>query len=72
MRKSGKILTFSRQKCDLSNFNVMWSIETNIHAPVLLNLLNLLRKRDKMLGKPHILSLFPNLFNKFNRTWALM
>ena len=34
-----------------------------IHAPVLLNLFNLLRKRDKMLGKPHILSLFPNLFN---------
>ena len=33
-------------------------------AHVLLNLLNELRKRDKMLG---ILSLFPNLFNKFNK-----
>ena len=25
-----------------------------------------------MLGKPHILSLFPNSFNKFNKTWALI
>ena len=37
-------------------------------ALVLLNLLNLLRKRDKMLDKPHVLSLFPNSFNKFNKT----
>ena len=42
--------------------------EYNIHALVLLNLLNSLRKRDKMLGKPRILSLFPNSFNKFNKT----
>ena len=28
-------------------------------APVILNLLNLSRKRDKMLLKPHILSLSP-------------
>ena len=41
-------------------------------AHVLLNLLNELRKRDKMLGKPRILSLFPNSFNKFNNTRALM
>ena len=41
-------------------------------ANVLLNLLNLLRKRDKMLGKPHILSLFLNEFNKFNNTRAQM
>ena len=34
-------------------------LESNIHAPVLLNLLNWLRKREKMLGKPHILSLSP-------------
>ena len=39
---------------------------------VLLNLLKSLRKRDKMLGKPRILSLFPNLFNKFNNTRARM
>ena len=32
-------------------------------AHILLNLLNLLRKRDKMLSKPRILSLFLNLFN---------
>ena len=37
-------------------------------ALVLLNLLNSLSKRDKMLGKPRILSLFPNKFNKFNET----
>ena len=42
-------------------------IESNIRAPVLLNLLNSLQKRDKMLGKPHIWSLFPNSFNKFNK-----
>ena len=50
----------------------MWWVESNIPASVLLNLLNSLQKSDKMLGKPHILSLFLNLFNKFNKTWALM
>ena len=39
-------------------------------AQVLLNLLNKLGKSDKMLGKPRILSLFPNVFNKFNNTGA--
>ena len=40
---------------------------------VSLNLLNSLRKKDKLLGKPRILSLFfPNLFNKFNNTGAQM
>ena len=34
-------------------------------AHVLLNLLNKLRKRDKMRGLPSILSIFRNLFNKF-------
>ena len=29
-------------------------------------------KRYKMLGKPRILSLFPNSFNKFNKTRARM
>ena len=38
----------------------------------LLNLLNELRKRDKMLGLPIILSLFHNKFNKFNNTGARM
>ena len=38
-------------------------------AHVLLNLLNELRKRDKMRG---ILSLFRNEFNKFNNTRAQM
>ena len=37
---------------------------------VLLNLLNELRKRDKMRGLPSILSLFRNEFNKLNNTRA--
>ena len=39
-------------------------------AHVLLNLLNKLRKRDKMRGLPRILSFFHNEFNKFNNTGA--
>ena len=41
-------------------------------AHVLLNLLNKLRKRDKMRGLSSILSLFHNEFNKFNNTEAGM
>ena len=41
-------------------------------ANVLLNLLNELRKRDKMGGLPRILSLFCNEFNKFNNIGAQM
>ena len=41
-------------------------------AYVLLNLLNELRKRDKMRGLLSILSLFPKKFNKFNYTGARM
>ena len=41
-------------------------------AHVLLNLLNELRKRDKMQGLQSILSLFPNKFDKFNNTGARM
>ena len=41
-------------------------------AHVLLNLFNELGKRDKMLGKPRILSLLPNSFDKFNNTRARM
>ena len=41
-------------------------------AHVLLNLLNKLRKRDKMLGLPSILSLFRNECNKFNNTRVRM
>ena len=37
-------------------------------AHVLLNLLNELRKSDKMRGLPSILSLFRNKFDKFNNT----
>ena len=41
-------------------------------AHVLLNLLNELRKRDKMQGLSSILSLFCNKFYKFNNTGAQM
>ena len=41
-----------------------------IEDHVLLNLLNKLRKRDKMRGLPSFLSLFRNEFNKFNNTGA--
>ena len=41
-------------------------------AHVLLNLLNKLGKRDKMLGLPSILSLFRSEFNKLNNTRARM
>ena len=51
----------------ISFYNEM-TIEPNIRTLVLLNLLNSLRKNDKMLGKPHISSLFPNSFNEFNKT----
>ena len=39
-------------------------------AHVLLNLLNKLRKRDKMRGLPSILSIFCNELYKFNNTRA--
>ena len=41
-----------------------------MRAHVLLNLLDELRKRDKMRGLPSILSLFRNEFNKINKTRA--
>ena len=41
-------------------------------AHVLLNLLNKLRKSDKIRGLPNILSLFRNEFHKFNNTRAQM
>ena len=41
-------------------------------APVLLNLLDKLRKIDKMRGLPSILSLLRNEFTKFNNTGARM
>ena len=41
-------------------------------AHILLNLSNELGKRDKIRGLPSILSLFHNVFNKFNNTKARM
>ena len=51
-----------------SSFKYFERVESNICALVLLNLINLLRKRDEMLSKPHTLSLFFNLFIKFIKT----
>ena len=45
---------------------------SNMRAHVLLNLLNELRKRDKMRGLPGILSLCRNEFNVFNNTGVRM
>ena len=45
---------------------------TYMSAYVLLNLLNSLRKGDKMRSLPSTLSLFHNEFNKFNDTGARM
>ena len=59
------------QKHNLKVVFCHMTIKSNIPAPVLLNLKNL-PKRDKMLGKPHISSLYPNSFNKFNKTGAHM
>ena len=64
LRLYGKILAFSHEKCD---FKVILA-ESNICAPILQKLLNLLQRRDKMLKKCHNLSLFLKLFNKFNNT----
>ena len=41
-------------------------------AHVFLNILNELKKRDKMRGLPSYLSLSRNEFNKFNNTGARM
>ena len=41
-----------------------------MRAHVLLNLLNELRKRDKVLGLSSILPLFSNKFDEFNNTGA--
>ena len=43
-----------------------------MNAHVLLNLFKLLGKCDKMLDKPHVLSLSFNWFNKFNNRGAQM
>ena len=64
------MLTFSHPKRD--NTIILMSYdkkndESKIRSPVLLNSLNLLRKSDKMFSKPHILSLFHNLLDKFNK-----
>ena len=45
---------------------------SHMNAHVLLNLLNELRKKDKMRGLQSILSLFCSKFNEFNNTEAGM
>ena len=71
------IITLCKRQQNLDLFTPKMPILNNIKScdictPVSLNLSNSLRKSDKMIDKPHILSLFLNSFNKFNKTWALM
>ena len=54
--------------CDCES-NLMSYDEKNLTFLLeVLNLFNSLRQRNKMLGKPRMLSLFPDSFNKFNKT----
>ena len=70
MEVIGSIYSAFHRYTTTTNFKVfvIRKIESNIPALVLLNLLNSLRKRDKMLSKLRILSLFLNWFNRFNKT----
>ena len=54
----------------LLKYHVAWHRGSYLSDRVILNLLNELRKRDKMRCLPSILSLFRNEFNKFNYTGA--
>ena len=60
--------------CFFSNVVHLQCVNRGSHmsAHVLFNLLNELRKRDKMQGLASILSLFRNEFDKLNNTWARM
>ena len=58
------------QKKNFSYALLSGGLGSYISADILLNLLNELRKRDKMQGLPNILSLFCNEFNKCNNTGA--
>ena len=62
----------SDDELDFVSIHCIFYRGSYISAYVLLNLLNELRKRDKMRGLPSILSLFRNEFNKFNNTRARM
>ena len=61
-------VTFRWITCGLQHSN----LRSYLSAHVLMNLLNELRRRDKMEGLPSILSLFCNEFDKFNNTSARM
>ena len=61
--------------CTILDLMNAHATQHNIHVYIkdltwVLIIINLLQN-DKMLGKSHILSLFPNSFNKFNQTWML-
>ena len=66
----------TRKELGLSHLHIMVVICNRLHrgsymsSHVLLNLLNMLEKKDKMRGLPSILSLFRNELNKFNNTRA--
>ena len=54
-------LIFGLRFEQLSKTGITVVLESNIYAPILLNLFNLLRKCEKMLDKPHIFISFTQL-----------
>ena len=58
----GKAFNFAGQKSQFQKNLVIRQMEPNSQAPVLLNVLTLLRKSNKIIVKPRILSLFLSLY----------
>ena len=61
----GPVIAIILFHCASSLIDIMMCKGSYMRAHVLLNLLDSSGKSDKILGKPRILSLFLNLFNKF-------
>ena len=70
IRRCNKVEKICKMDKKKSKFKVKGGSFMSAH--VLLNLLNELKKRDKMRGMPSILSPFRKEFNKFNDTGARM
>ena len=66
LRKRRQTPPFSRPKCDVKVILIPCD-KQNQKFVILYLEENLLRRSDKMLGKPLILSFFLNLFNNFNK-----
>ena len=67
------MIVISKKYSEILKYVILKPIVYMYHrnsAHILLNLLNELRKSDKMRGLPSILSLIRKVFNKFNNTGA--